>query len=212
MTDAAPAHVRDMQEAVQAAQVDKGAEIGNVLDQAGAQLADLDVGQQALALFAAALFDQIAAGQHDVAAFAVNFHDLEFEPLAEVVIQVAHRDDVKLGAGQESLDPADVHDQAALYAALDFAFQHTAFLAGGEHIVPHALLFGLGFAQDDFAIVVLDLFQHDFDGIAGLQGRQIPEFLAGNEAFGFVADIYKHFIIADFHHFAGNDGTFLEVL
>jgi len=63
-----------------------------------------------------------------------------------------------------------------------------------------------------FAVVVLNLFQHDFDGIAGLQRRQVPEFLAGNEAFGFVADIYKHFIIADFHHFAGNDGTFLEVL
>ena len=44
--DAAPAHVGDVQQAVDAAQVDEGAELGDVLDDALADLARLDLGEQ----------------------------------------------------------------------------------------------------------------------------------------------------------------------
>ena len=46
MVDAAPAHVGDVQQAVDAAQVDERAELGDVLDHALAELADFQLGQQ----------------------------------------------------------------------------------------------------------------------------------------------------------------------
>ena len=44
--DAAPAHVGDVQQAVDAAEVDERAELGDVLDDALADLARLDLGEQ----------------------------------------------------------------------------------------------------------------------------------------------------------------------
>ena len=46
LVDAAPAHVGDVQQAVDAAQVDERAELGDVLDDALAELADFELGQQ----------------------------------------------------------------------------------------------------------------------------------------------------------------------
>ena len=49
--DAAPAHVGDVQQAVDAAEIDEGAELGDVLDDALADLALFDLGQQLFAVW-----------------------------------------------------------------------------------------------------------------------------------------------------------------
>ena len=54
VVDAAPAHVGDVQQAVDAAEVDERAEVGDVLDDALADLARLDLGEQLLLLLARA--------------------------------------------------------------------------------------------------------------------------------------------------------------
>jgi hypothetical protein len=64
VVDAAPAHVRDVQQAVHAVEVHERAEIGDVLHHALAGLAGLDLQQQLLLLLAAGFFDQVAARQH----------------------------------------------------------------------------------------------------------------------------------------------------
>ena len=53
MADAAPAHVGDVQQAVDAAQVDERAELGDVLDHALAELADFERRPAACAFFSA---------------------------------------------------------------------------------------------------------------------------------------------------------------
>ena len=53
VVDAAPGHVGDVQQAVDAAQVDERAEVGDVLDLALAELADLDLVEQLLLLLLA---------------------------------------------------------------------------------------------------------------------------------------------------------------
>ena len=50
VVDPAPAHVGDVQQAVDAAQVDERAEVGDVLDGALADLADLDLREELLLL------------------------------------------------------------------------------------------------------------------------------------------------------------------
>src|SRR5262249_14166391 len=66
--DAAPAHVGDVQEAVDAAEVHEGAELGDVLDDALAELPRLDLGQQLLLHLLALVLDELAATDDDVAA------------------------------------------------------------------------------------------------------------------------------------------------
>src|SRR6185295_192199 len=66
MPDAAPRHVGDVKQAVEAVEVDERAEVGDVLDRALADVAGHHFAQELLALLRALLLDQLAAGQNDV--------------------------------------------------------------------------------------------------------------------------------------------------
>ena len=81
MLDAAPGEVGDVQQAVDAAQVDERAVVGDVLDDALDDRAFLQRRQQLLALFAEARFEHGAARHDDVVALAVELDDLELERL-----------------------------------------------------------------------------------------------------------------------------------
>jgi hypothetical protein len=82
MLDALPGHVRDVQQAVDAAEVDEGTVVGEVLDHALDRLAFLQVRQQRFALGAVCLFHDRAAGHDHVVALLVELDDLELELLA----------------------------------------------------------------------------------------------------------------------------------
>jgi hypothetical protein len=111
MTDAAPAHVGDVQQAVDAVEVDERAEVGDVLDRALADVARGHFGQELRALVVALLLDQFAAGKNDVLALLVDLDDLEFVSVADGIGPDSSADDVDLRGGQEGLHP-DVDQQA----------------------------------------------------------------------------------------------------
>ena len=83
MRDAAIAHVGDVQQAVHTAQVDEGAEIGDVLDDALPHLADLQLLHEHVALRLALGLEEHATADDDVAASLVELDDLELEALAQ---------------------------------------------------------------------------------------------------------------------------------
>ena len=101
MVDALPGDVGDVQQAVDAAEIDERAVVGDVLDHAVEHLAFLQAGDQLGALLGAALFEHGAARHHDVAAAAVHLEDLERLRRAHQRADVAHRADVDLAARQE---------------------------------------------------------------------------------------------------------------
>ena len=70
MVDTTPCHVGDVQQAVDAAQVDERTIIGDVLDHAFDHLTLFEVLDDLGALLGAALFENRAAGHDDVAARA----------------------------------------------------------------------------------------------------------------------------------------------
>src|SRR3546814_18043455 len=70
-------HVGDMEQAGDAAQVDKGAVIGDVLHRAFDDLAFFEVLDQARTLFGARFFQDCAARHDDVAAAAVHLRSEE---------------------------------------------------------------------------------------------------------------------------------------
>jgi hypothetical protein len=61
VTDAVPAHIGDVEQAVDAAQVDERAEFGDVLDDTLADLADFQFLKQRFAGFLTLPFDERAA-------------------------------------------------------------------------------------------------------------------------------------------------------
>ena len=117
----APGHVGDVQQAVDAAQVDERTVFGDVLDHAVDDRAFVQRGQQLGAFFAHRGFDHSAARQHDVVALAVELDDLELHGLALVRAHVLDRARVEQAAGQEGADAVDQHRQAALDLAVDRA-------------------------------------------------------------------------------------------
>ena len=154
VVDAAPAHVGDVQQAVDAAEVDERAEVGDVLDDALAELADFELREQlGLLLGSRCVFDQAAAADDDVAAGFVDLEDHALDRLADVVADVGRAADVDLAGGQEDVD-ADVDEQAALDLAGDHAGDDVAFVDGLHDLHPLFDLLGLALAEDDHAAVV----------------------------------------------------------
>ena len=197
VADAAPAHVGDVEQAVNAVEINEGAEIGDILDGALADVAGGHFGEELGALVVALLFDQFAAGEDDVLAFLVDFDDLELVGVADELGEVLGRHDVNLGGGQEGLD-ADVDEQAAFDGGLDLAGDGAAFVADGEDLVPVLFELGLFLGEDDHAFLVFEFFDEDINLVADLDGFDVFEFAAGDDALAFVADIHEDFLGADF--------------
>ena len=90
-----------MKQAVDAAQVDEGAVVGDILDHALQDLAFLEVGHQFGALLGPGFFQNGPARDNDVAARAVHLEDLKRLRRAHQRADVAHRTDIDLAARQE---------------------------------------------------------------------------------------------------------------
>ncbi len=163
--DAAPGHVGDVEQSVDAAQVHEGAVLRDVLHGAHEDLALLEGLQGVALLLGVLLLEDRLAGEHDVAALLVDLDDPHAELLAPEAVEVAHRPQVDLAAGQEGAH-ADVHRKPALHA-LDHAAGHdAALLIGALDVVPDLHLLGFFLGQDDVAFLVLGLLQEDVDAVA----------------------------------------------
>ena len=106
MIDAAPRHVGDVQQTVDAAEIDERAVVGDVLDEAVDDLALLEPGDDVGALLGARLFEHRPARHDDIAAPAIHLQDLERLLLVHQRPDVAHRADVDLASGKNATAPS----------------------------------------------------------------------------------------------------------
>ena len=111
--DAAPGHVGDMEQAVDAAEIDEGAVIRQVLDDPIEDLLGGQGGKRRFAHLLALGLEQRAPGENNIAPSLVELDDPEMHPIANHAIEVPHRAKVHLGSRQEGLD-SDIHGKAAL--------------------------------------------------------------------------------------------------
>src|SRR5262249_44118016 len=200
-TDATPAHVGDVEQAVDATEIDERAVLGDVLDGAlhrhplGQRLEGLRLHLVALAL------EEHAAREHDVAALLVELDDLEFVGLADELIEISNRPEIHLRSGQEGLHAAaDGDREAALHALADGPFDELVRLAGVRDLIPDLHLVGLLFRQGDEAVVVLAALDVDVHLVAGLDLRLaagISEFAERDDALALAADVDDDVIAAD---------------
>ena len=198
--DAAPGDVGDVQQAVHAAQIHEGAVIGDVLHHAFDDLLFLQAGDQRGAFLGAALFQNGAARDHDIAAAAIHLQDLEQLGLVHQRADIAHRAHIDLAAGQERHGAVEIDGEAALDAAEDHAGDAGLVVEGLFQLDPAFLAARLVARQHGFAQRVLDALQIDFDVVADLDvggHARHGEFFERHAAFGLETDIDHGEIILD---------------
>src|SRR5690606_286401 len=161
MLDALPGHVGDVQQPIDAAQVDERAVIGQVLDDAAQHRAFLQVLEQRLALGAVFRLHDGAPRYDDVVALLVELDDLELERLPLERRRVADRAHVDERAGQERAHEIDVDREAAAHAAADHAGDYLALLERLLEAAPGARALRLLARQPRLAVTVLDAVEGD---------------------------------------------------
>src|SRR3990172_189722 len=166
MGDASPCHVGDMQEAVDAAEIDEGAVVGDVLDHAIDDLPLFEAGHDLAPLLGAGLLEHRAAGDDDIAAAPVHLQDLEGLRHVHQGTHVADRANVHLASGQEGHGAVEIHGEAALDAVEDPALDALARLVFLLEPGPALLAPRLFARQHGLAGRILDALEIDIDLVA----------------------------------------------
>ncbi len=215
VVDAAPGHVGDVQQAVDAAEIDEGAVVGDVLDETVDHLALLEAGDDVGALLGARLFQDGAARDDDVAAAAVHLEDLEGLRLVHQRADVAHGADVDLAAGKEGHGAVEIDREAALDLVEDDARDLLVLL---EHLLepgPALLAPRLVARQHGLAQRVLDALEVNLDLVADLEVRRLAgdrELAQRHAAFHLEADVDDGEILLDADDLALDHAAFEQVL
>src|SRR4029077_19473518 len=142
VADAAVRHVGDMQQAVDAAQVDKSAIVREVFHHAGHDGALLQVFKRCGLPFGAFLLYGQFARNHDVSAPAIQLDDFDGDVQTDEGIEVANRTRINLRTGHKPGDP-DIHGEPAFHAAHHPARNNQLLLGSLFEIFPDAQASGL---------------------------------------------------------------------
>ncbi len=198
--------------------IDEGAEFGDVLDHALADLTDFQFAQQLLAVLLTLFFDQGSAADHDIASRLVDLQDFALHDATDVFADVVRAANVDLAGRQKDVH-ADVDQQAALDLAGAGAGDDLALLDRLHHLLPGQDLFGLALAQADHPVGVvgrpggiLDLFDQDLDPFANL-GRLlfVLPFGERNRSLALEADVDQHAIFIDANDAPFDDAVDIDI-
>ena len=117
MIDALPGNIGDMQQAINTAQINECTIIGDIFDHPLQNLTFLQVGYQFRAGFGAGFFENRTARDHNIAASAVNFQNLERLRGAHQRAHIMNRTDIDLAAWQKGCCTGKIDSETAFYAA-----------------------------------------------------------------------------------------------
>src|SRR5665213_1840026 len=89
MINSHPRHFRDVEQAVNAAQVNKRTVIGEPSNRAFQRVAWMDILENIILSTRPSLFFCLTVGENDLLALAVNFDDLELKGLANILFDIS---------------------------------------------------------------------------------------------------------------------------
>ena len=215
MTHAAPRQVGDVQQAVDAAEVDERTVVGDVLDRALDDRAFLQVLEQLGALLAHVGLDHRTAGDHHVVALAIELDDLELEGLALVGRGVLDRTGIDQRARQERADAVGHDREAALDLAGDGAAHQFAAFQRLFEVHPRRQALRLVARQDGVAIAVFERLDRHRDEVTRLDvefAGVVLEFLERDVGLGFEAGVDDDEVVVDADHLGGDHFALLHFL
>src|ERR1044072_2450580 len=194
MVYVAPGELGDVDQAVDAVEVDEGAEVDDVGDLALDDLAGLEAVKDLLAHLLTLFLEPGAPREDDVVAAAVELDDFAFEGLAHELVEVVDAADVHQRGGQEAAHSA-VEDEAALHDVDEAAFDRLAGLGGGLDPAPGLLEAGALLGEDEAALGVffgedegVDLLAQ-LDLVAGVDRLADRELVGGGDPLRLVAEV-----------------------
>src|SRR5581483_770840 len=212
--DAPPGNVGDVQQAVDAAEVDERTVVGDVLDHAVDDLTFFEVLHQLLALLGAGLFQHGTAGDDDVAAAAIHLEDLERLRHVHQRRHVADRTDVHLRARQEGHGAVEIDGEAALDLIEDDTLHLLVAVKCLLQLAPAFLTPRLVAREHRLAERILDALQIDLDGVADLDfggTARRSKFAQRDAPFGLQPDVDDGEVLLDADDLALDDRAFLQV-
>src|SRR5881392_1338189 len=205
------AHVRDVEQSVHAAQIDEGAEVGDVLDDALSHLAYLQLLHQDVALGLTLGFEQHATAHHDVAASLVQLDDLELEALPQELVDVGHAPQGDLAAREERVHPHQVYHHSA-FDLLDQRARHRlVLLVGFADPLPDPHEVGLLLREDDRAFLILEMLEEDLDHVPLFERARVLELVDRDRAFRLEADVEDDGGVGHAQYLRFDDLAFFDV-
>ena len=204
-----------MDEAVRAADIDEDSEVADAGDAAGADVAFLQLQEEAILFGGALLLDSGPFRENGAIAAPVQLDDLKGDALAHPFLEsalggvgvAAVRAGDDLRERDKGVDALDVNEESALVAAGDVAFERLVVVEVFLEDAPAVLAAGAVHGEDDLALVGLRLDDGDENFIADVKGGcslgvgvHLPR---GDDSFRLGADIYKDPIPV-----GTDDGTF----
>src|SRR5437868_13266323 len=104
MIDAAPAHIGDMKQSVDAAEIDERAEVSDVLDDSLANDTHLELFENLGLAVLFFFFKKILARNNDVFAARIDLDDFYLNVLTQKGVETSEAFQKRQGCGQESFD------------------------------------------------------------------------------------------------------------
>src|SRR5215212_4051611 len=138
MVDVAPGDLRDVDQPVDAVEIDECPEVDDVGDLPLDHHARLKPPQDLLTDLLALLLEDRAPREHDVVAAAVELDDLALERLALELVQIVDTADVHQRCGQEAAH-AEVENEPALDDLDHHSLHRLTGLRGGFDLAPSLL-------------------------------------------------------------------------
>ena len=203
--DAAPAEVGDVDETVDATEVDEHTVAGDVLDHAFEDLTLLELADDFGLLGFQLILDEGFVRHNHVLELLVDLHHLELHHAVNKHIVVANRLDIDLAAGQEGFEAEHFDDETTLGAALDITVDDLAAFVGFVDAIPRLEQLGFLVREDELAIGAFLVLNVDFHLVAHLQVRAGAELCNRDDAVRLEADVDDHFAVGDGHHSAFDD-------
>src|SRR4030095_407337 len=210
MSQSTPRHIGHVQQTVHAVEIDKRAEVRDIFHGADYTVAEVDVFQEFLALFAALLFDHLAPAEHDVLSVVIELNDFEIVSVPDELLQILWRNNIDLRCRQKCFH-ADVHHQAAFDHRSHLTFDQAVTLKNFHDLVPFLAVACFLLREHAHAFFVLQPLQENIDLVANLERLGIFKFAQRNDTLGFISDIDEHFAWTNFQNLPFNDASFPEV-
>ena len=157
-----------MDEAVDAAEVDEGAELREPDDHAFADLADGQRAEQLLFLLVELFLQHLALREHHPMALVVEVDHLQAQALADEFVEVAHRLAPDLRCGTKPRMPRSTRTPP-LTTCVTVGLDHFVVIVSGDDLFPGLERSSPALGEEQRAVLVVDPVDHDLELVVDLE-------------------------------------------